>query len=540
MGISMQYDYVIVGGGSAGCVLANRLSANPNTRVCLIEAGPDDNSLLVRAPAGIIELMRSKQRNWRYWTVPQQQLDGRARYMPRGKGLGGSSSVNAMIYTRGHPTDYDHWAELGNAGWGWDDVLPVFKRSENNTRGADAFHGTGGGLNVADLVYSHPVSRAFIAACVDAGYPANPDFNGPVQEGMGLFQVTQVRGERCNLARAYLTPVLDRPNLTVRTGALATRVLLDGKRAVGIDCRIQDHTVRIEAGTVVLSGGTINSPQLLLLSGIGAREQLQPHGIPLLHDLPGVGRNLQDHPDILSVYRSQRHDTMSLGVGYLPQAIRDVWQYLRKRQGPLTSNAAEAGGFIRVREGARVPDVQLILTAGLVDNHGLNRRFASGWGYSVHALVMRPKSRGQVTLQDANPASPPRIDPNFLADPDDMDLLLRAGRLVRDDLLQRDALAPWRGEEAFPGKGVHSDDEWRAYLKAKVETNYHPVGTCKMGHDDMAVVDANLKVRGLDGLYVIDASIMPTLIGGNTNAPTVMIAEKGADGLLGGVNRVDA
>ena len=336
-----------------------------------------------------------------------------------------------------------------------------------------------------------------------------------------------------NVARGYLTPVLDRPNLTVRTGALATRVLLDGKRAIGVDCQVLGETLRIEAGTVILAGGTFNSPQLLLRSGIGAKDQLAPHGIKQCHDLPGVGQNLQDHPDVLSVYRSRRHDTMSLGAAYLPKAIRDAWQFARKRSGPLTSNAAEAGGFIKSRPDEPIPDLQLHLTAGLLDNHGLNWRFATGWGYSAHVCVLRPKSRGHVGLIDANPASPPLIDPNFLADPDDTQRLLRSAKAVRDTIMQQSVLAPWRGEEVFPGAGVHSDDAWRAYLRAKVETIYHPVGTCKMGADDAAVVDANLKVHGVDGLYVIDASIMPTLIGGNTNAPTVMIAEKAADGLLG-------
>lgn len=529
----MQFDYVIVGGGSAGCVLANRLSAKTSCRVCLIEAGPSDDSLLVRVPAGIIALMRSRKRNWRYWSCPQAQLDGRPRYMPRGKTLGGSSSVNAMIYTRGHPRDYDHWAALGNAGWGWDDVLPVFKRSEDNTRGADAFHGVGGGLKVADLAYAHPASRAFIAACVEAGFPANHDFNAAVQEGVGLYQVTQAGGERSNVARGYLTPILGRTNLTVLTDTLATRVLLDGKRAVGVECVSRGATRKHEAGTVIVSAGTFNSPQLLLLSGIGAGAALEPHGIPQSHDLPGVGQNLQDHPDVLTVYHSRRHDTMSLGIGYLPQAVRDAWQYARTRQGPLTSNAAEAGGFIKSQPEADIPDLQLHLTAALLDNHGLNWRFAMGWGYSAHVCVLRPKSRGHVGLSDANPQSPPLIDPNFLADPDDTERLLRGLRIVRENILARNPLAPWRGSEVFPGADVRSNAELRAYLRAKVETIYHPVGTCAMGNGDGAVVDADLKVRGLDALYVVDASVMPTLIGGNTNAPTVMIAEKAADGMLG-------
>lgn len=529
----MTFDHVIVGAGSAGCVLANRLSANPNTRVLLLEAGPDDDSLLVRIPAGIIALMRSKRRNWCYWTSPQSALDHRRLYIPRGKTIGGSSSVNAMIYTRGHPRDYDHWAALGNAGWSWQDVLPIFRRSENNARGADAFHGTGGGLNVSDLVYSHPVSGAFVEACVEAGFPATRDFNSDVQEGVGLYQVTQIGGERSNVARGYLKPIMDRPNLTVRTGALATRVLLDGRRTIGVEYLERGERKTAETGNVILAGGAINTPQLLLLSGIGGKAQLEPHGIAQSHDLPGVGQNLQDHPDAMVVTRSLRHDTMNLGAAYLPKAITGLYRYFGKREGPFTSNVAECGGFIKSSPAETIPDMQLQLTAGLLDNHGLNLRFAMGWGYSTHVTILRPKSRGSVTLHDANPQSPPRIDPNLLGDPEDTEHLLRCLKLTRERIQNRDALAPWRGDEVFPGKAAQTDDALRAYMRAKVETDYHPVGTCKMGSDDMAVVDANLRVHGLDGLCVVDASIMPTLIGGNTNAPTVMIAEKAADGILG-------
>jgi choline dehydrogenase-like flavoprotein len=527
------FDYVIVGGGSAGCVLANRLSANPNNRVCLLEAGPTDDSLLVRIPAGIIALMRSNKRNWRYYTTPQKHLNNRESYIPRGKTLGGSSSVNAMVYTRGHKWDYDHWASLGNAGWSWNDVLPIFKRSEHNARGTDAFHGAGGPLNVSDLTFSHPVSNAFVDAFMEAGYPATRDFNNDVQEGVGLYQVTQIGGERSNVARGYLTPVVDRPNLTVLTDSLATRILMDGKRAIGVEYIAARHKHTVKAGTVILSGGAINSPQLLLLSGIGAKDQLEPHGIQQIHDLPGVGHNLQDHPDALIVQRSKLHDTLSLGPGYLfTGGLKGIYEYFAKRQGPLTSNVAEAGGFIKSRVEEAIPDLQLHLSACLLDNHGLNLWMAMGWGYSAHVCVLRPKSRGSVTLKDANPETPALIDPNLLADPDDMERLLRGVKIVRD-VMKKEALAPWRGDEVFPGKDAQTDNQLRGFLREKVETIYHPVGTCKMGSDDMAVVDNRLKVHGLEGLYVVDASIMPTLIGGNTNAPVVMIAEKAADGILG-------
>lgn len=528
----MTYDYLIIGAGSAGCVMANRLSANPNTRVCLLEAGPADNSPLVSIPVGIIALMRSNKRNWRYWTEPQQHLDGRRIYIPRGKTLGGSSSVNAMIYTRGHPWDYDHWAALGNHGWNWDAVLPIFKRSENNARGADAFHGAGGPLNVSDPKYTHPSSSAFVEACRQAGFAHNDDFNGATQEGTGLYQLTQINGERSNVARGYLHPVAGRPNLEIITGARASRVLLDGRRAIGAEYQRAGQTHRIEAGRVILCGGAINSPQLLLLSGIGARDQLEPLGINVAHELPGVGQNLQDHPDALVVHRSSQHDSLSLGPGYLPQAARNLYRFARHRDGAFTTNVAEAGGFIKSQAAEAIPDLQLHLSAALLDNHGLNWRFAMGWGYSAHVAVIRPKARGFVGLTDANPASPARIDPNLLGDPDDRERLLRGVKIVRD-ILRQGALGPWRGEEIFPGGDRHNDEQLRSFLRAKAETIYHPVGTCKMGSDELAVVDSKLKVHGMDGLYVVDASIMPTLIGGNTNAPTVMIAEKAADGLLG-------
>jgi choline dehydrogenase-like flavoprotein len=529
--MGVTFDHVIVGAGSAGCVLANRLSANPATRVLLLEAGPSDDSALVRMPAGIIALMRSKRRNWRYWTTPQAALDDRRVYIPRGKTLGGSSSVNAMIYTRGHPWDYDCWAALGNAGWGWNDVLPIFRRSENNTRGADAMHGSGGPLNVSDLRYVHPVTAAWIRAAVAAGLPAQHDFNDLVQEGVGLYQVTQIGGERSNVARGYLAPVQGRPNLVVQTGCLATRVLLDGRRAIGVEYLERGERKTAEGGNVILAGGAINSPQLLLLSGIGARGQLAPHGIEQRHELPGVGQNLQDHPDAMVVVRSPRHDTTSLAPGSLPRTVRGLWQYARKRDGFLTTNVAEAGGFIKSQDGESIPDLQLHLSAGLIDNHGLNWKFSVGWGFSAHTAVLRPRARGSVSLAGADPRTPPRIDPNLLGDPDDMQRLLRGVKIMRE-VVRRPELAPWHGEEIFPGDAAQSDAGLRAFLRAKTETIYHPVGTCRMGNDDMAVVDANLRVHGLDGLYVIDASIMPTLIGGNTNAPTVMIAEKGADGIL--------
>lgn len=531
-----MFDYIIVGGGSAGCVLANRLSADPAVKVCLLEAGPPDSSPFIRMPIGIIWLMMSRTLNWRYHTEPQAGLHGRRLFWPRGKTLGGSSSSNAMIYTRGHPSDYDHWAALGNRGWSYADLLPLFKRSQHHEAGAGAYHGAGGPLNVAEQRSPNPLTAVFLQAAATAGYPLNADFNGASQEGVGRYHLTQKNGERWSVARAYLHPVLQRPNLTVVTGAHASSILLEGKHARGV-AYLKDgkrHEVHA-AREVILSGGAINSPQLLLLSGIGPKQELARHGIPLAHELPGVGQNLQDHLDVLLVQRCTA--PVSLGISWrnlLPQAGH-LLNYLWRRRGPFTTNSAEGGGFVKSRPDLAAPDLQLHFTPAHLDGHGRSLRHVKatmlGHGYALHVCELRPRSRGRIGLHSADPAAHALIEPAYLSHPDDLDNMVRGVRAARA-ILAQPAFDALRGEEISPGAQVQSDDEIRDFIRRKAETIYHPVGTCKMGHDDMAVVDDTLAVRGMQGLRVVDASIMPTLIGGNTNAPTVVIAEKAADMML--------
>lgn len=529
----MNYDYIIIGGGAAGCVLANRLSENPDTQVCLLEAGPSDKkNPLIKIPVGIIALMRSKSYNWRYWTTPQKALNGRRVYIPRGKTLGGSSAVNAMCYTRGHKWDFDHWESLGNKGWGYKDVLPLFRRSENYEPGENEFHGVGGPVNISDLQSPMQVSKDFVKAGVEAGYPETDDFNNDVQEGMGLFKVFQKNGERFGAARGYLHPVLDRPNLTVLTGASANKILFDGKRATGVEISRNGKTETLKANDILLSGGAINSPKLLLLSGVGPKAELEKHNIPMVHELPGVGENLQDHPDILVVQKSKRWQTLAFSPkSFVWDGPIAVFNYFFRRKDFLTSNVAEAGGFVKSRPEEEIPDIQFHMSNTRLDNHGLDLTFSIGYGFSGHVCALRPKARGRLTLQDANPASDPNIDPNLLDHPDDMETMVRGVKAVRN-IFAQNALKSWCNGEIFPGEAVQSDEEIRDFIRRKADNIYHPVGTCKMGHDDMAVVDDTLKVHGMQNLRVIDASIFPTLVGGNTTAPTLMVAEKAADMIL--------
>ena len=526
----MQFDYIVVGAGSAGCVLANRLSEDPRARVCLLEAGPADNSALISTPMGIVGLLSTRKYNWYFDTEPQAELAGRRLYWPRGKTLGGSSSINAMVYMRGHRGDFDDWAAQGNEGWSYDELLPLFKQHENNERGASSMHGVGGGLNVAESRTRNPLSEMFVRAAVECDIPANADFNGAEQEGAGYFQVTQKGGQRCSSARAFLHPAMQRPNLTVITQARATRVLFEGRRAGGVEFSRGGKLERASAAReVALCGGAINSPHLLLLSGVGPKAELDAHGIAQVHELPGVGQNLQDHLDVTVMIRDRKKLGVGVALSFLPRALAGLWAYWRRREGFLASNVAESGGFAKLDAGAPRPQVQFHFLPTYLRNHG--RDIAPGYGATVHMCQLRPRSRGHIGLKSADPLADPLIQPNYLSHPADWIEMVDGLKLARR-IFDAQAFREINGGEVAPGPGVQSDEALRQYIRANAETIYHPVGTCKMGRDRMAVVDAQLRVHGLQGLRVADASIMPTLIGGNTNAPAMVIGEKCARAIL--------
>ncbi|MES2990864.1 MAG: choline dehydrogenase [Pseudomonadota bacterium] len=523
-----MFDYIVIGGGSAGCVLAARLTEDPAVSVCLVEAGPADMSVLIHCPAGLAALAQTTQANWAFETVPQPGLNGRRGYQPRGKVLGGSSSINAMCYVRGPREDYDRWAAEGNPGWGFDDLLPYFLKSENNERGASAWHGAGGPLNVMDLRSPNRFGPVFVDAAAQAGYPRNDDFNGATQEGVGLYQVTQKNGERGSVAKSYLTPNLGRSNLTVMTGAHTTRVLMEGKRAVGVEVRVGGALQQLKARReVLLSAGALQSPQLLMLSGIGPGAQLQKHGIAVVHDASGVGANLHDHVDVVQVVDTPGlSELFGLSLPGAVNVLRGIFEWRGARSGLLTTNFAEAGGFIKSHPDEALPDLQLHFVIGKLIDHG--RKPSLGHGYSCHVCLLRPRSRGALTLASADPLVPPLIDPNFLGDRDDLVKMVRGFKIMRG-ILGQPALAGYRGRELPASAVAQTDAQIEEFIRGHADTIYHPVGTCRMGPGERDVVDAQLRVRGVQGLRVIDASIMPSIIGGNTNAPVVAMAEKAAD-----------
>lgn len=511
-----MYDYIIVGAGSAGCVLANRLSEDPSVRVLLIEAGATDSKPEIHIPIAFATLFQTSY-DWAYVTETQPHLNNRQIDWPRGKMLGGSSSMNIMVYIRGNELDYDQWRESGNAGWGFADVLPYFKKAERQQRGASAYHGAGGPQYVSDPRSPNILSRTFLAAGVEAGLSRNDDFNGASQEGVGLAQVTQKRGMRNSTADAYLRPALRRPNLVVLTDTLVQRVLFDGKKASGVACVREGHEEEFQAcREVILCAGAINSPQLLLLSGIGPAEQLQAHGISVLEPLPGVGENLQDHLLVPVCYTCARPVSLASA-----KSLGNLLKFILFKKGPLTSNIGEAGGFYKTRPGLPAPDLEMAFTpASYLDQ--------AHHGFTLGPILLAPESRGYLALRSSDAHQPLLIQPNYLEKHADLEVLLAGVKLARR-IAGTQALAPYRGEEFSPGSQAQSDEDLAEFIRGYATTVYHPVGTCKMGNDEAAVVDSELRVRGVQQLRVVDASIMPTLVRGHTNAAAIMIAEKAAD-----------
>jgi choline dehydrogenase-like flavoprotein len=530
-----EFDFVIVGAGTAGCVLANRLSADPANRVCLIEAGGRDWHPFIHVPAGVAAAIGTPSLGWGYWSVPQAHLDGRKIPVPRGRVLGGSSSINGMAYHRGQPGDYDDWAAMGNAGWSYAEVLPYFKRSENNPDYAGSpYHGQGGEMNVTHIPRPNPLNGVFADAMASLQFRRTDDFAGADGEGYGLRQGMIRAGRRESGTTAFLRPALNRPNLHIVTDAPVQRVLVEDGRAVGVETRGPNGVDRILARReVILSGGAIASPQVLMLSGIGHGDELKAFGIEVKHHLPAVGKNFHDHFAVLVQMLTQDATSYGVSLKALPRGAWNVLEYALARRGPFASNVFESTAFIRTTEGLDRPDTQLVFQPAR-RNLGKQATFPLplGHGFQITSVLLYPKSRGTIALTSPDPAAAPAIDPNLLADPADYGPVVRGLQLARR-IFAAPAFAPYRASELFPGSDVESDEQFRDYVRRTCATVHHPAGSCRMGADAESVVDPELRVRGVEGLRVVDASIMPFVVGGNTNAPVVMIAEKAADLILG-------
>ena len=525
-----EFDYIIVGAGSAGCVLANRLSEDGKNSVLLLEAGPKDTNLWIHVPLGYGKLFKEKSVNWMYQTEPEPGLDGRTVFQPRGKVLGGSSSINGLLYVRGQHEDYDRWRQHGNSRWGYDDVLPYFKKAENQQRGADDFHGVGGPQPVSDLGHPDPLSAAFIAAAAETGIPVNPDFNGASQEGAGFFQTTTWRGRRASTAVAYLRPAKARKNLHVETSALAQRVVFDGRRAVAVVYRqagvLRGARARKE---IIVSGGAYNSPQLLQLSGVGPADLLRRHGIGVVLDAPGVGHDLQDHLQVRVVMRCAKRITLNDIVNHPVRRIMAGAQYAAFRTGPLSIAAGTSGAFFKTSPRLATPDIQIHFLPFSTDKMG--EKLHSFSGFSASVCQLRPESRGSLRIGSADPSAPPEIRINYLSTEVDRAANVEGLKILRK-ILRAPALSSYVVEEVDPGAKVSTDEELLDYCRRRGSTIYHPTSTCRMGSDALAVVDQRLRLRGIEGLRVVDASIMPDLVSGNTNAAVIMIAEKASDMIL--------
>lgn len=522
-----EFDYIIVGGGSSGCVLAGRLSENPQVSVCLLEAGGTGDGWKVEVPCAAVISIPTKINNWAFETVPQKGLNGRKGYQPRGKCLGGSSAINAMVYIRGHRQDYDDWSALGNTGWSYDEVLPYFIKSENNQRIKNQYHGNDGPLSVIDLHSDNPLQQKYLAAAKQQGYRILDDFNGEEQEGLGIYQVTHINGERCSSARAYLFPHLKRKNLTVETSAQTQRILIENGVAVGVEYKQNGQLKQIRARReVLLSAGAMQSPQILMLSGIGDQHELMEHGIEVKKHLPGVGKNFHDHPDFIFGYKVREiQGTFGLSIPGSIDLIKQIGRYRKERRGLLTTNFAECGGFIKSSAEQKVPNLQLHFVIALVDNHA--RTLHTGHGISCHVCLLNPKSRGTIKISGPSIDDPILIDPNFYGEESDLEEMVKGFKLTQT-LMQSEAFKSMIKKDLFTAN-VHTDEEIRQVLRDRSDTVYHPVGSCKMGVDEMAVVDPRLRVYGIQNLRVVDASIMPKVVNGNTNAPAIMIAEKAVD-----------